>query len=78
MTVQEHLSKHDREIAAIRKLILTGMKMLTRADGHIVALADDMRKLSEDMRKLAAAQRKTEERLQGLMRSLERGRNGQG
>ena len=28
MTTQQHLDKHDREIAAIRKLVLTGMKML--------------------------------------------------
>jgi hypothetical protein len=28
-TTQERLSKHDREIAAIRKLVLTGMKMIT-------------------------------------------------
>jgi len=28
MTSKEHLSKHDREIAAIRKLILLGMKLI--------------------------------------------------
>jgi hypothetical protein len=27
-TVESHLSKHDREIAAIRKLIVTGMKLV--------------------------------------------------
>ena len=27
-SVQEHLSRHDREIAAIRKLILQGMKLV--------------------------------------------------
>ena len=26
--IMEHFSKHDREIAAIRKLIFTGMKMI--------------------------------------------------
>lgn len=28
LTAQEHLTRHDREIAAIRKLVLTGTKML--------------------------------------------------
>jgi len=28
LTTREHLGKHDREIAAIRKLVLTGTKML--------------------------------------------------
>ena len=28
LTAKEHLTKHDREIAAIRKLIFTGMKMI--------------------------------------------------
>jgi len=28
LTTKEHLARHDREIAAIRKLILTGMKMI--------------------------------------------------
>jgi hypothetical protein len=30
MTVKDRLDKHDREIAAIRKLILTGMKMINQ------------------------------------------------
>jgi hypothetical protein len=28
LTTKEHLAKHDREIAAIRKLLFTGTKML--------------------------------------------------
>lgn len=28
LTAKEHLTRHDREIAAIRKLVWTGMKML--------------------------------------------------
>jgi len=30
--VEIHLTKHDREIAAIRKLILAGMKMIVKND----------------------------------------------
>jgi len=32
MTTKERLDQHDREIAAIRKLVLTGMKMLVRLE----------------------------------------------
>ena len=41
-TTQERLSKPDREIAAIRKLVLTGMKM-------IVSLAASQRKTDEQL-----------------------------
>jgi len=30
--IEERVSKHDREIAAIRKLILTGMRMIVKND----------------------------------------------
>ena len=59
MTTREHLSKHDREIAAIRKLILTGMKMLVR-------MQDEHRK---EMAELRASQRETDRELQALIRS---------
>lgn len=53
MTTKEHLSKHDREIAAIRKLLFTGMQMLNLNADHI-------NKLSREVRELAAAQKRTE------------------
>ena len=62
MTSKEHLSKHDREIAAIRKLIFTGMKMIN-------AVTDSQRRLAE-------SQRETDRQLQVLIRSLQRGSNG--
>ena len=68
-TVEERLSQHDKEIAAIRKLVLTGMKMFVRLEGQQVAFR-------EDMRKLAATQRVTEQKLQGLIQSLTRSGNG--
>jgi hypothetical protein len=86
-TVEERLSKHDKEIAAIRKLVLTGMKMLVKMEKQHFLFKSEMEKqqfilkgeqvaLREDMRKLAAAQRVTEEKLQGLIQSLTRGGNG--
>ena len=32
VTIKQRLEQHDREIAAIRKLVLTGMKMLVRLE----------------------------------------------
>ena len=60
--LEEAVARHDREIAAIRKLVLQGMKMLVRIEAGI----------SE----LQAAQKKTDSTLQAFIRSLERGRNG--
>ena len=62
MTLKEHVELHDREIAAIRKLILTGMRMLNRNQTQI----NDLREM----------QKATEEKLQALMDSLRRGGNG--
>jgi Skp family chaperone for outer membrane proteins len=61
-TLESRVTQHDKEIAAIRKLVLQGMKMLV--------------KNQDDIRKLAAAQKETNRMLKGLIRSLERGRNG--
>ena len=69
-TFKERLDRHDREIAAIRKLLQAGMKMLVRNE--------------EEIRQLAAAQKETDRqlketdrRLNRFIRSLERG-NGNG
>lgn len=62
MTTKEHLTKHDREIAAIRKLILEGMKMI---------VAD-----RRDIKALVASQKETDRELKALIRSLRGGTNG--
>ena len=62
MTLKEHVALHDREIAAIRKLILTGMRMLNRNQTQI-----------SDLREM---QKMTEEKLQALIDSLRQGGNG--
>jgi hypothetical protein len=61
--LEARVTQHDREIAAIRKLILQGMKMLVENRAEIKALA--------------VAQRVTEKNLDRFIRSLERdGSNG--
>ena len=74
------VAQHDREIAAIRKLILTGMKMLNRTDATLDRMAGEQeqikkefRLLAEEQRLLAAEQRRTEKLMQ---RWLERSTNG--
>jgi Xaa-Pro aminopeptidase len=61
-TLKERGDRHDREIAAIRKLIHVGMKMLVTNEKAI--------------RELAVQQRETSRELQAFIRSLRRGGNG--
>jgi predicted nucleic acid-binding Zn-ribbon protein len=60
----EQHTKIDRQIAAIQKLITTGMKMIV--------------KQGDSIRQLAEAQKVTETKLQGLIDVLRRGGNGSG
>jgi hypothetical protein len=62
MTLKQRADQHDREIVAIRKLILTGMKMLNRNQTQI--------------NQLSAAQKTTEQNLQRLEASVEQLVNG--
>lgn len=62
-TIEARVTQHDREIAAIRKLILTGMKMLNQTQVEV--------------KKVAIAQQVTEKKLQGLIDTL-RGAGGNG
>lgn len=81
--VAAKVARHDREIAAIRKLILAGMKMIAgvqktqkQTDQQLLKLAGEHVQTQRELRLLAAEQRETKRMLQGLIRSLERGRNG--
>ena len=65
-TVEARLTQHDREIAAIRKLIMQGMKLVvSNQKAH---------------RRLTEAQRVTEKKLEALIEALGRGgrTNGKG
>ena len=62
----EHLSKHDREIAAIRKLILTGMRMVNEMQRENQKATREFRK---DLERL-------EKKIEALTDSLLQGRNG--
>jgi hypothetical protein len=65
-TLTERVNQHDREIAAIRKLMLAGMKMLVR-------LERNQERLQKAQERLEKAQERTEQTLERFIRSLERG-----
>lgn len=63
MTTTQRLEQHDKQIAAIRKLVMTGMKMLVRNQ--------------QQLNQLAVAQKKTEASLKALIDDM-RGSGGNG
>jgi predicted nucleic acid-binding Zn-ribbon protein len=82
-TLKERVDRHDREIAAIRKLIVVGMKMLVKSEQNLLRLEGDMSTMQrehsafrKEMRELAAAQRQTERQLEAFIRSVQGGGNG--
>jgi hypothetical protein len=62
MTTKEHLTLHDKQIAAIRKLVQEGMRLVIET--------------RKDMRALVASQQRTERNLETLIAGLGRGGNG--
>jgi hypothetical protein len=80
---KERIDRHDREVAAIRKLIHAGMKMIVKHDQNFLRLEGDQIILRQEqiafqreLRELRAAQRETERLIQAFVRSMERGGNG--
>jgi septal ring factor EnvC (AmiA/AmiB activator) len=69
VTLQQRIDQHDREIAAIRKLMTTGMKMLVRSEKRIDHITIAIAKLEK-------SQEKTDALLQSFIRSLKSGGNG--
>ena len=76
--LEARVTEHDRQIAAIRKLILVGMKMINEAQVQAKENRALARENQAQIKALAASQRETDRMLRGLIQSLERGRNGHG
>jgi signal transduction histidine kinase len=76
--LEARVSQHDREIAAIRKLILTGMKMIAGMQSVQREMQATQREIQRDLKALAASQRETAQELKALIRSLRGGTNGHG
>lgn len=69
MTLKERVDRHDREIAAIRKLTLTGMKMLNRTNERLDRLVTARRETDRQLKSLCAD-------VQALVNTVRRGTNG--
>jgi hypothetical protein len=69
-------ARAERQMAAIRKLIQTGMRMIVRNEELIKEVAAAQKATEAELRALAAAQKITDTKLQGLIESLRRGRSG--
>jgi predicted nucleic acid-binding Zn-ribbon protein len=76
MTTKDRLDRHDRQIAAITKLLQTGMRMLVKTQEEQTALRKEVRELTSDVRGLAAMQKRTEATLQAFINTMKRGGNG--
>lgn len=76
--LEARVSQHDREIAAIRKIILTGMKMIAAMQADQREIHADHREIRRELKALAASQRETDRELKALIRSLRGGTNGHG
>jgi hypothetical protein len=76
MTTKEHLErhdKHDREIAAIRKLVLQGTRMVSDYHQETRAYVRESRK---EMRELREAQKRTEASLKAFIDTMRGVGNG--
>jgi hypothetical protein len=69
MTLKEHVDRHDREIDAIRKLILMGMKMMNRTNERLDRLVKAQIAPDRQVKSLRAD-------VQTLVNTLRRGGNG--
>ena len=69
MTLKERVDQHDREIAAIRKLILQGMKMIN-------SLAASQKRTEAKLDRLEAKVDLLATKVDSLVDTMRRGRNG--
>lgn len=56
LTPKDPAAQHDREIAAIRKLVLTGMRMLNSLTESQQEMRESLRQLRDSQRKLTDSQ----------------------
>jgi Tfp pilus assembly protein PilN len=66
------VAQHDKPIAAIQKLILTGMRMINQNSAEIKLLIKSQRETDRRLRETEKLVRETSQTLQNLMRSMGR------
>ena len=74
--ILQRQSKAESEMAAMRKIILAGMRMIAKQGENLNKLAVAQKDLATEVKELAKAQRTTETKLQGFIDSMRRGGNG--
>ena len=74
--ILQQQAKAEGQMAAIRKLIQTGMRMIVKNEELIKKNEESIQELATAHKELAAAQKVTETKLQGLIDAWRRGGNG--
>jgi DNA-binding Xre family transcriptional regulator len=74
--ILQQQAKAEGQMAAIRKLIQTGMRMIVKNEESIKELAAAQKITETKMQELAEAQKVTEIKLKGLIDAWRRGGNG--
>jgi hypothetical protein len=74
--ILQQQAKAEGQMAAIRKLIQTGLRMIVKNEELIKKNEESIKELATAHKELAAAQKVTETKLQGLIDAWRRGGNG--
>jgi hypothetical protein len=74
--ILQQQAKAEGQMAAIRKLIQTGIRMIVKNEELIKKNEESIKELATAHKELAAAQKVTETKLQGLIDAWRRGGNG--
>ncbi|MBV8819723.1 MAG: hypothetical protein JO022_15285 [Acidobacteriaceae bacterium] len=72
-SIENRLSRHDRELNDIRSVIKDSMKLHAASERRMARLEGNIDRLEANIGRLERAQEKTEATLQRFIRSLERG-----
>ena len=61
-SLEKRQAKFDKSLVAIRKLILTGMKMVNQVTASQKLAQAELREIRDDIRGLTSAQKRTDEK----------------
>src|SRR5580765_7295602 len=70
--LEKRQAKFDKSLVAIRKLVLTGMKMVNQVTASQKLAQAELREIRDDIRGLTAAQKRTDEKFERLVELMSR------
>jgi hypothetical protein len=70
--LEKRQEKFDNSLVGIRKLILTGMKMVNQVTASQKVAQIELREIREDIRGVTAAQKRTDEKFERLVELMSR------